>query len=174
MKKAEAQGIGYLIVIGIIFIFFKWLYDTIGLIGIILIAILSIISLMYISKRRKIRYNEDFYKAIRLFLYNRVMPDETKTFSRKYMKTDFERWSLLRSLQIMHESIEIAMSSKKRETAESRMNLAQEKYYSIKSDYKDILPLDIINEMSQVNEAAINEFNSVLYKNAAKSRSLNI
>ena len=167
MKKSDAQGVFYLIIIGVIIAFFSWIYNTIGPVGIIFLGIAIVGGLIYMSKQKKERYLQEYFADVQYFLHTRIKPAEAKPFSKKYMKSDFNRWSLLRCLQIMRDSIDIALSSKKQDTAESRMDLAGKQYNEVLNKHKNLITPEIINEIEKVFKDAKTSFQTLLYINVA-------
>lgn len=167
MKKSESQAIGYLIIIAAIVAFLSWLYQTIGMIGIILLGVAIISGLFLRSKKKKERYLNEYYDAVRCFLNTRLSPDEARPYGRTYSKSDFERWSLLRCLQIMRDSIDIALTSKKRDTAESRMELAGDKYQEIITEHKKLITPEILDEIGTVYRDAQSQFFTKLFVNVS-------
>jgi len=167
MKKGDAQGLFYLFILAMIVAFFSWLYNTIGPIGIFFLAILIVGGLIYMSKQKKERYLKEYYDDVLYFLHTRLKPAETKPFSKKYMKSDFNKWSLLRCLQTMRDSIDIALSSKKQDTAESRMELAGKQFKEVLSKHKNLITPEILQEIEKVYKDAVTRFKTSLYINVA-------
>jgi len=168
MKSSDIKGIGALIVLGGIITAFSWLYRTIGLYGIIFLVILVIAGIVFWTQNQSKERQRVFLQTVLLFLHTRLTPDATKPYSKLYAKTDFNRWSLLRALQIMRDSIDIALSSKKRDTAQSRMDLAEKQYRQIRKDYSTLIPEEIMNEISETINIAKQTYKTQLFLNVSK------
>lgn len=167
MKKAEATLIGWLVVIGVIVYPFVWLYEKIGGLGFSLIVLIVIgLGIFYhIGNRRK--EQKIFDDLVLYVLHNRLHPDEAKKMNLKLARSNFPRSALIRNIQIIRDSIEIALASKKRDTAESRMNTLLERFEEIKKEQSGLVSAKIYNEIKRVIEETRNEFQTKLFLNLA-------
>lgn len=168
MKKAESTLIGWLIVIGIIVYPFVWLHEKIGWIGIAIIGaiVIGIGILWNISKSKK--EQKAFDNLVLYVLHNRLHPDEARKMNSKLTKSNFSRAALIRNLQIIRDSIEIALTSKKRDTAEYRMNILLERFEQIRKVQYRLVSAEVFNEITSVIQETKNEFHTKLYLNLAK------
>jgi len=168
MKKAESTLIGWLIVIGIIVYPFVWLHEKIGWIGIGIIGaiVIGIGILWNISKSKK--EQKAFDNLVLYVLHNRLHPDEARKLNLKLTKSNFPKAALIRNLQIIRDSIEIALTSKKRDTAESRMNTLLERFEQIRKEQYGLVSAEVFNEINSVIQETKNEFHTKLYLNLAK------
>lgn len=167
MKKKEAEGIGVLILIGIVVYPFVWLYENIGWEGMTFIAVslivIWVIWLFLSSKKETERFN----KLVIYTLHNRLPPNEARKINTKLSKSNFQKAELIRNLQIFRDSVEIALSSKKRDTAESRMELAEEKYSYIKKYQSNLVKSEVMSEITSVMEEVEEKFHTNIYNNIA-------
>ncbi len=79
---------------------------------------------------------------------------------------DLEQLEVQRALQIFDDSIHIALSSKKRDTAESRMNLAREQYARIK-ELESLIPPEIMAKVEKAYTESEQNFIPSLHINIA-------
>ncbi len=167
MKKAEATLIGWLIVIGVIVYPFVWLYEKIGGLGFSLIVVIVIgLGIFYhIGNRRK--EQKTFDDLVLYVLHNRLHPDEAKKMNLKLARSNFPRSALIRNLQIIRDSIEIALASKKRDTAEPRMNTLLERFEEIKKEQAGLVSAEVYNEIERIIEETRKEFQTKLFLNLA-------
>lgn len=167
MKKAEATLIGWFVVIGIIVYPFVWLHEKIGWVGIGTIAVFVIGGAILWSINKSKKDQKTFDDLVLYVLHNRLHPDEAKKMNLDLAKSNFPRSALIRNLQIIRDSIEIALTSKKRDTAESRMNTLLERYEEIKNNQFGLASAEIYNEIDRVIQKTTNEFHTKLYLNIA-------
>jgi len=158
MKKSEAQAIGPLILIGIAIYPFVWIHEKIGWSGIV-----------YWNVRTTRKDNEEFNKLVLYVLHNRLHPDEAKKLNYSLAKTNFPRSALIRRLQILRDSIEIALASKKRDTAESRMTEVRSSYEEIRQEHPHLVAPETLAEIDRVVGECEKEFSTVLYANIANA-----
>jgi hypothetical protein len=167
MKKAEATLIGWLVVIGVIVYPFVWLHKKIGGLGISIMAVIIIgLGIFYnIGSRRK--EQKTFDDLVLYVLNNRLHPDEAKKMNLKFARSNFPRSALIRNLQIIRDSIEIALTSKKRDTAESRMDTILERFEEIKKEQSSLISAEVYNEIEGVIQETRKEFQTKLFLNLA-------
>lgn len=167
MTKKEAEGIGTLVVIGVIVYPFVWLYEQIGATGIVVcgIGILAAFICRHIYNGKQ---DQKAFEALVLYtLHNRMPPDEARRINRKLAKENFPRSALIRKLQIIRDSIEISLSSKKRATAESRAQSVAELHQEILHEYSSLISKGVLTEINDVCTQALLEFNTKLFLNIA-------
>jgi len=167
MKKAEATLIGWLVIIVLIVYPFVWLHEKIGWVGIGTIGVFVIGGGIFWSISKTKKEQKAFDNLALYVLHNRLHPDEAKKMNLKLAKSNFPRSALIRNLQIIRDSIEIALTSKKRDTAESRMNTLLERYEEIRKEQSGLVSAEIYNEIDRVIQKTKNEFHTKLYLNMA-------
>lgn len=167
MKKAEATLIGWLIVIGVIVSPFVWLHEKIGGVGIGIIAVMAVGIGIFYNFGRHQKDQKAFDDLALYVLHNRLHPDEAKRMNVKLARSNFPRSALIRNLQIIRDSIEIALTSKKRDTAESRMNILLERYEEIKKEQSSLVSVEVYNEIDRVIQETRKEFHTKLFLNLA-------
>ena len=167
MKKAEATLIGWLVMIGIIVYPFVWLHEKIGWVGIGTIGVFVIGGGIFWSISKTKKEQKAFDDLALYVLHNRLHLDEAKKMNLKLAKSNFPRSTLIRNLQIIRDSIEIALTSKKRDTAESRMNTLLERYEEIRKEQSGLVSTEVLNEIDRVIQDTKDEFHTKLYLNMA-------
>lgn len=167
MKKKEAEGIGALILFGIVAYPFIWLYENIGWEGMGFIAISLIVIWVFWAFQSSKKANEEFNKLVIYTLHNRLPPNEARKINAMLLKSNLQQAQLIRNLQIFRDSVEIALSSKKRDTAESRMQLAQEKYSDIKNNQSNLVKSETMSEIISVMNDNEEKFHTNIYNNIA-------
>jgi len=168
MKKSEAQGVFYLIVIGAVIYPFILLYQAIGPTGLAVLIILAVAAVIALANRNSKQEQQQFDELALHVLHNRMSPEDSRRINRELSESDFARSSLIRNLQIMRDSIEIALSSKKRDTAESRLKLLKEKHQEVLSEQAHLVSSPVIEEINQVIEQSTKAFHTNLYMNLAE------
>ena len=167
MKKAGATLIGWLVIIVLIVYPFVWLHEKIGWVGIGTIGVFVIGGGIFWSISKTKKEQKAFDDLALYVLHNRLHPDEAKKMNLKLAKSNFPRSALIRNLQIIRDSIEIALTSKKRDTAESRMNTLLERYEEIRKEQSGLVSAEIYSEIDRVIQETKNEFHTKLYLNMA-------
>lgn len=74
---------------------------------------------------------------------------------------------MIRNLQIIRDSIDISLSSKKRDTAESRAELVTERYQNIKREQSSLVSEMVLREIDRVVSHAQKGFHTKLFLNMA-------
>lgn len=171
MKKKDAQNIGILILIILILRLisypFVWLYEQVGSTGIVATIILALISIaVFVNILRK-RDEHNFNKLVIFALNNKMSPVEAKEINIRLSKSNFPRAALIRRLQIIRDSIDISLASKKRDTAESRFSLVMESYKEIVKEHSHLIKPETMNAITNVVYEAENTFHTNLYRNTA-------
>jgi hypothetical protein len=177
MKKKQAQGIGLLVIIVFIIGGLSKLHDAIGNSGLIILGLFVLTGIaVYIVVQSK-QEQQHFEDLVRYVLYNKLPADEAKKMNSRLMKKDPTKSQLIRNLQIMRDSIDIALSTKKAETAKSRMETVWRCHSDIYSGQKKLLSPELLSEIDQVVNGANTELHTTYYTNLAngyleKARSL--
>lgn len=161
------MNLGPLILIAIVVYPFVWLYEKIGWGGSIALGGLVLSGIAYWSVRTSRKDKEEFNKLVLYVLHNRLHPDKARKLNYSLAKTNFPRSALIRRLQILRDSIEIALTSKKRDTAELRMAEVRSSYEEIKSKYANLVTPETLAEINRVVSECEKEFSTILYINIA-------
>ena len=152
----------------LVFIFmFVWLYETLGPFLFWTLIVLFVIAAVYLwissAKKRHLEFQNLILDTIK-----RKMPvEEAKNVYSTLIKSDMRKADLIRKLQIIKDSIDISLSSKKRDVAESRNEKMRELSVEIEQNYKSLMDDDVFEEVSAIIKNADNEFHTALYKNIA-------
>jgi len=168
MKKSEAQIWFYIILIVLVALAFSWLHDQIGSVGIIVLGVLTLTGLIYGSIQSKKRKQQAFDDLALYVLRNRLSPEESKDIYRGINKSNPHKMSLLRNIQILSESTYLATTSKKRKTAESRMELAEVKYSEISRSQIHLVSSSAREKIDRVFSEAQQEYATRLFLNVAE------
>lgn len=165
----RSKYIGYLILFVIfVFIFvFVWLYETLGAFLFWMLVLLIVIGVVYLwissAKKRHLEFQNLILETIK----RRMPVEEARNVYGTLIKSDMRKADLIRKLQIIRDSIEISLSSKKRNVAESRNEKMRELFAEIEQNYKSLMDDDVFKEVSTIIRNANNEFHTALYKNIA-------
>ncbi|MDR9497654.1 MAG: hypothetical protein RI556_00600 [Hydrogenovibrio sp.] len=167
MTQKEVEGIGALVLLGVIIYPFVWVYEQIGTVGIVVCGVGIIALFVYWHIHNEKQNQKAFEELILYTLHNRIPPDKARRINRKLVKENFLKSTLIRNLQIIRDSIEISLSSKKRETAESRAQLVAELHQEIMHEQAHLVSKDVLAEINAVCSQALTEFDTKLFINIA-------
>lgn len=167
-RKVGDKFLGRAIVFLAVIYLFIWLYKQLGGVGCLILILCLFGGWFYISNKKKTKNAESFEADALLALSKRLDPDTARTMIAKYSMLGHRRGELLRFIQIFNDSIEISLSSKKIETAESRFSLAKETYQKIKT-YRNIMRPRLISEIDSKFQHLTVNFVATLTLNAAKA-----
>lgn len=109
----------------------------------------------------------EFQNLILDTIKRRMSFEEAKSIYSSLLTSDMRKADLIRKLQIIRDSIDISLSSKKQDVAESRNKTLQQLFTEIKQKYMDLMNADVFVEVSTIIENAGSEFHPALYKNIA-------
>lgn len=165
MKRSKAQGSIGLIVIGLLF--FGWIQREIGGIGIFILVALAISGWIIIKKQKDKEAQKNFDGLALYTLYENSSFPEKKKINTEVSKVNPYKAELIRDLQIIQESIYIALTSKKKDVAESRLQTVIECYERIKVGTASLVSPTVFNEITRVVKDAESEFQTFLYTNIA-------
>ena len=140
------------------------IYEKFGSIGTGFITFISVGLLIYYSFRKD---KKTFDNLVLYVLHNRLHPDEAKKMNLQLARSNFSRSALIRNLQIIRDSIEIALTSKKRDTAESRMNTLLERFEEIQREQSSLVSAEVHDEIERVIQETRKEFQTKLFLNVA-------
>ena len=165
MTKKEVEGIGALVIIGVIVYPFVWLYEQIGVVGLVLCGIGVVAAFIYWHIHNAKQDQKAFDELVLYTLHNRMPPDEARRINRKLAKENFPRSALIRNLQIIRDSIEISLSSKKRATAESRAQSVEELHQEVLHEHASLVSESVLGEINDVCAHTLSVFNTKLFIN---------
>lgn len=137
--------------------------------GIILIGIIFLIGIIAWSVLSARQEEDEFNELVLYVLHNKLPPNEARKLNRDAEKISFSHFALIRRLQILRDSIEISLTSKKRKTAESRMALVKSSYEEIKCDYSRLVTHETMAEIDDAVSECFQKFNTNFYTNGAKA-----
>lgn len=169
MKKPQQNALGALVVLGVIIYPFVWLFEQLGPGGFALLACLLVAGLVYLIVRRAGKDNERFGDLVLSVLNNRLSPDEAKRINARLSRENFPRAALVREVEILRDSIDISLASKKRETAESRNVEVKTRLAAIKRDHAALIAPEILSEIERVVSQYEDRFNTLLYQSVASA-----
>jgi hypothetical protein len=169
MKKSEAQALGPLIVIGVVVYLFIWLHEKVGWAGITILGGIVLGGIVYWIVRSSRKDEEKFSELVLYVLHNRMVPKEASKLNRALAKKNFPRSILIRRLQILRDSIEISLYSKKRDTAESRFAEVKASYTEIRAEHASLVTRETMAEIDRVVTEYEKQFNTSLYTNIANA-----
>ena len=164
MTKVAATLVGLLAFFGIDLYTLMLIYEKFGSIGTGFITFISVGLLIYYSFRKD---KKTFDNLVPYVLHNRLHPDEAKKMNLQLARSNFSRSALIRNLQIIRDSIEIALTSKKRDTAESRMNTLLERFEEIQREQSSLVSAEVHDEIERVIQETRKEFQTKLFLNVA-------
>ena len=169
-QKATGALIGYLVIFGIA----VWLISEFGwwILSIIVVLFLIWIIKTYSSDKSK-------HAPAAVISNNNISdlphdefgplfdpPQSAGAYFHQLMKIDPDKSMRLRQQEILRESLEIGLSSKKRDTAESRMESATKIFQKLKAEYS--IPDSEWNRIEKRFLSDQKEFSTVKYINSAK------
>jgi len=167
MTKKEAKGLGIIVIIGLFISPFVWLYEQIGDLGLGVCAAALIRILIYWFTYNKNKDQKKFDDLVLYVLLNSMQQDEAKKINDILLKNNLNRSALIRNIQIIRDSIEIFLSSKKRDTAESRAELVAKTHQEIKENQASLVSNNIMEKITDVCDDALYEFKTTLFINIA-------
>ena len=168
MNKKQSQGIGLLVVIMLVIAGISMLHEAIGTVGLVVLGLCVVggfIGYVVAEDRRDQRQFEDL---VRYVLYNRLEVGEAQKMNRRLMKENPTKAQLIRNLQILRDSIDIALSTKKSKTATSRMGTARQCHSDIHSEQKNLVSGQLLSEIDSVMNSAETQFHTDYYVNLSQ------
>ena len=165
----RSKEMGYLIIFAIIVIVFVWLYESLGPILFWSLVVLVVIAFVYLKISAAKKNQLEFQNLILNTINRRMAVEEARGLYGSLLKSDMRKADLIRKLQIIRDSIEISLSSKKRDVAESRNEKMRELFTEIEQKYRNLIKADVFEEVVNVIKNADSEFHTALYKNIATS-----
>jgi len=167
MKKSNVTSLGTLFLIGIILYPFVWLFEYVSAVEMIIIIAIAVIG-YFLFKTASIKQKQENFSALVLdTIHTKRHWKEEKAINTDLSKTNQQEAQFLRSIQIIRDSMEIALTSKKRDTAEARMALVEEHLQNIKNTETQLVTGDVLEEIFLIITHAKKEFHTKLYINVA-------
>jgi len=169
-KKASCALIGYFV----IFAGIVWIAGKIGwgwLLAIILLGVIGWAAMTFTKDKSPSAspdHSPDDLPDMRHDEFGPQFdsPQQASTYYGQLMRTDPDKFMRLRTQQILRESLQIALTSKKRDTAESRMETAKEKFEELQKEHS--IPR---SEWNKIQERFLKDrkvFSTVKYINQAR------
>ncbi len=148
---------------------FIWLYEAVGPIFFTLIILCLIAGYIYLRRillaRRYVELQTLALKTIRY----PVVPTQAKAIN-MWLAGKYPGWApLIRNLQIIRDSLDIALTSKRRDIAESRMELALDRWQESQQEHTGLLAPETAVLIASVIEETRNIYHTTLYLNIAGS-----
>lgn len=168
MTKSETKLVGQLITIGIVLSPFVWVYHQVGGVGLgIVLALLcgAIVGWNYLKRKS----DQHAFDELALYmLHTWLSQDEVKQVFAAARKTGFDRLDVVRNLKVLRESVHICLTSKKRQTAEGRMEAVEECYAALQGKYRHSVSDHVLDEVVRIVEETREQFKKMLFLNVAK------
>ena len=165
MRKSEEKALGILFFMAACVAAVAWAYQQVGMVGFLLLCAILVSSWMYIVTRRKATKKRAFDDLALRVLRNRLPMDELSKIMTATRGIDFQHSSLIGSLKQIGESIDLALGSKNREIAESRMQFAIERGEDVVKNYSQVVSPYVISQVTYIISEAQSKFNTQLYIN---------
>ncbi len=167
MKQSEIKALIPVAVLGIIAAPFVWLYEKAGWFGLVTLC-LAVVGAVVVWRKKSAENDQRAFDDLALYVYrNRLHTQEAKEMNYRLMKSHPARAELIRQLQIMRDSIEIALTSKKRDVAESRMNEVLLSALAVKKKYASLVSPEVVSEITEGAKQCHKEFHTAMYRNIA-------
>jgi len=156
VRKSKISPIVYLI----IFLVLAWVISQIGWIWFTVLVVVGAIVFITISAQDPSpNVPSDEFGP----LFN--TSQQASAYYAKLMKSNPTKANRLRRQQILRESLKLATTSKKPETAESRMELAQQHFLALKTKFR--IPKDEREGIDKRYHEAVLEYDTVRFLNEA-------
>ncbi|NLT22567.1 MAG: hypothetical protein GXX82_05930 [Syntrophorhabdus sp.] len=155
------------IVVAAITLPFIWLYEKVGAVFFSLIILCLIAGGIYLRRALlKRRYSELQVLALKTIRYP-VVTARAKAIN-MWLAGKYPGWApLIRNLQIIRDSLDIALTSKKMDIAESRMKLALDRWQESQQEYGGLLAPETADLIASVIEETHSLYHTTLYLNMA-------
>jgi len=164
------QGCSSEAIIGVVFLFsIVMVYKVLGNIGTAALVIAGIVLWVWYGSKSKKKKQAAFDELALLTISEKTPPNEARTLNGELLKIDLKKADLVRKLQIIKDSIDIALTSKKTDTANSRMQLANKNFEEIQGYLSTIVSPDTSYQINDIFSNAKSEFSTVRYLNLANA-----
>lgn len=168
MRRRKKISAGESILVLILLVLSCHLYQALGtvpflvFIALILSGGICWVNLQNSKKRRA------FEQIVLETIKQRRPPEVARSINLYLSRRDFHKAELIRKLQIIRDSIDIALSSRKRDTAESRMTLLLALWREIEAKYSYLMSKEILKIAKEIVSEAQKQFQTALYINLAR------
>jgi hypothetical protein len=116
-----------------------------------------------------LQMSEQEFRALVLSTIRQATPVEAaRAINARLASEDPDKAVFIRDLQIIRDSIDIALSSKKRDVAESRMKLLIETWKRAEAECSGVVPQEAVRSVGEVVADAQRRFQTSLYANIAR------
>ena len=116
-----------------------------------------------------LQMSEQEFRALALSTIRQATPlEDARAINARLASEDPEKAALIRALQIIRDSIDIALSSKKRDIAESRMKSLVETWKTAEAECSGVVPQDVVQSIREIVADAQSRFQTSLYANIAR------
>jgi len=168
MGKRRSLGPWLILLIIVSYSFFH-LYQALGPIGFWILAAFALTGVIYWITKNQRKAHAAFQELALKTIKHRTNPDAARSIKSPRTKKDFPNYALIRNLQIIKDSIDIALMSKKRDVADSRMNLALKLWGEIEDKYFDLLSNENKKTIKEIVSEAHRRFQTDIYLNLARA-----
>lgn len=168
MGKSKRQGIGTLVVGGLVFYAAFWLYQRAGWIGVIAVLCAfaaACVGKMMLSRRRR---EASFDKLIRYLLVKRMSGEQIAQLNAAMSRKSPKQAELVNKSRQLHDAMETSLSSKQRSAAEAAMQSVHELHRDIQQEYTALVSARLMIEIDDVIDKHDQAFNTRLYTNVAE------
>jgi hypothetical protein len=168
-RKHSDLSLFWLILFGIVAAPFIFLYNFLGPVGSLLVLLLILVGSIYFVRRHKIKGELSFQQLLLETITTRSSPDKAKADIFPLMRSHPQKAQLLRNFQIIRDSIDISLSSKKRDIAESRMGSVRKLWLEVEDTYSYLLSEYVEKSASTIVNEALFRYQTVFYVNQAQA-----
>jgi len=168
MSRKNSTALVWLVLFGAIAYPFVWLLQHIGLFGFLGLAALLTSGWFFLARKRGRADRQNFEQLVRYVFDNRLPPDEARQINTRLARAG-EKAQLIRHLQILRDSTDIFSTSLKPDTAESRFELALEKYHAALRILPRFVSTDTITHIEKSFTRSAYEFQTKKFTNPASA-----
>jgi uncharacterized membrane protein len=147
---------------------FIFLYEFFGPVGFWVVLFFVGVALIYWRTTAKKKDAVNFKKLALDTINVRMHPDDMRDINSYLLKRNSQKASLIRKLQIIKDSLDIALSSKKRDIASERMALALKLSTEMKDLEVGLLDVSTSKTINRIISDAEKQFQTNLYLNVAQ------
>jgi hypothetical protein len=113
--------------------------------------------------------SEQEFRALALDTIRQATPIEAaRAINARLASEDPQKATFIRALQIIRDSIDIALASKKRDVAESRMKSVVETWRIAEAECSGVVPEDVVHSVRDIVADAQRRFQTSLFANLAR------
>jgi len=166
MSRNNSTSLLWLVLFGAIAYPFVWLFQQIGAYGFTALVALIGTGLILWAKKRGDAGRQNFEQLVRYVFDNRLSPEDARQINARFARAG-EKAQLVRNLQILRDLIDIFSTSRKPDTAESRFELALEKYHADRRLLPKFVSTDTIMHVEKSFTRSAYEFQTTKFTNPA-------